>query len=239
MKPLEFENTQGINLQYVVASTGERILAYVIDAVIMLLYFLITGLVFQPKTSDESILYTIFIALPVYFFYSLLFEWLNDGQSLGKMAMGLKVVRVDGRPVAGYDYLMRWIFRWLDIYATMGTLAAILVSATARGQRLGDILADTTVIQTRAGRISLKRVLKLGQLRKYEPKFPQVLALTEEQMMIVKEVLSRNKRNASVAHVSAVRELAERLRKSLAIEEKISDKVLLETLVKDFITLSR
>ena len=194
MKPLEFENTQGINLQYVVASTGERILAYVIDAVIMLLYFLITGLVFQPKTSDESILYTIFIALPVYFFYSLLFEWLNDGQSLGKMAMGLKVVRVDGRPVAGYDYLMRWIFRWLDIYATMGTLAAILVSATARGQRLGDILADTTVIQTRAGRISLKRVLKLGQLRKYEPKFPQVLALTEEQMMIVKEVLSRNKK---------------------------------------------
>ena len=141
MKPLEFENTQGINLQYVVASTGERILAYVIDAVIMLLYFLITGLVFQPKTSDESILYTIFIALPVYFFYSLLFEWLNDGQSLGKMAMGLKVVRVDGRPVAGYDYLMRWIFRWLDIYATMGTLAAILVSATARGQRLGDILS--------------------------------------------------------------------------------------------------
>ena len=77
MKPLEFENTQGINLQYVVASTGERILAYVIDAVIMLLYFLITGLVFQPKTSDESILYTIFIALPVYFFYSLLFEWLE------------------------------------------------------------------------------------------------------------------------------------------------------------------
>lgn len=239
MKALEFENTQGINLQYVVASTGERILAYVIDAVIMLLYLLITGLIFQPKTSTESLVYSIFIALPVYLFYSLLFEWLNDGQSLGKMAMGLKVVRVDGRPVAGYDYLMRWIFRWLDIYATLGTLAAILVSATARGQRLGDLLADTTVIQTRAGRISLKRVLKLGQLRKYEPKFPQVLALTEDQMMIVKDVLSRSKKNVSSAHEAAVNELASRLRKSLMIEENVSNKLLLETLVKDYITLSR
>jgi uncharacterized RDD family membrane protein YckC len=238
VKTLEFENTQGINLQYTIANTMERVIAYVLDAIILGLFFLITGVIIQPQ-GDGANAYFVFVFIPVFFFYAVLMEWLNDGRSLGKMAIGLKVVRVDGRPVSGYDYLMRWLFRWLDIYLSSWLLAPILVAATPRGQRLGDILADTTVIQTRTGRISLKRVLKLGQLKKYVPVYPQVVALNEEQMMTVKEVINRNKRYPSEAHIQARAELSDRLRSLLDIEDQKDDRALLEILVKDYITLSR
>ncbi|MCO4806168.1 MAG: RDD family protein [Flavobacteriales bacterium] len=238
MKTLEFENTQGINLQYTIANTMERVIAYVLDAIILALFFLVTAIIFQPE-GDGAQVYFAFVFIPPFFFYAVLMEWLNDGRSLGKMAIGLKVVRVDGRPVSGYDYLMRWLFRWLDIYLSSWLLAPILVAATPRGQRLGDILADTTVIQTRTGRISLKRVLKLGQLKKYVPVYPQVLELSENQMMTVKEVINRNKRYPSHAHFKARAELSNRLRSILDIDDQEDDRVLLEILVKDYITLSR
>lgn len=239
MKTLEFENTQGINMQYAAATVLERGFAWLIDVIVVGLYFLILGIILSPNTENENLFYFVAVIVPPFFFYTVLMEWLNDGRSLGKMALGLKVVRVDGRPVAGYDYLMRWMFRWLDIYMTIGTLASVMVSATYRSQRLGDILADTTVIQTRSGRISLKRVLRLGSLTKYEPKFPQVLHLNEEQLMLVKEVLTRSRKMKSTGNLNAMRETADRLRLILEIDSKLGDKALLETLLKDYVTLSR
>lgn len=239
MKTLEFENTQGINMQFVAATVLERGFAWLIDAIIVGLYFSIMAIVLSPSTDNEGLFYTVAVILPPFFFYTVLMEWLNDGRSIGKMVLGLKVVRVDGRPVAGYDYLMRWMFRWLDIYMTLGTLGSVMVSATSRSQRLGDVLADTTVIQTRSGRISLKRVLRLGSLTKYEPKFPQVLLLTEEQMMLVKEVMNRNRKIKTLGNHRALAETADRLRLILDIDSKLGDKALLETLMKDYVTLSR
>lgn len=239
MKSLEFENTQGINLQYTIANTGERVIAYLIDLVIFGGFLIIMGFVLNPRTSEGWLLFTAFLLVPVLFFYTLAMEWLNDGQSLGKMALGLKVVRIDGRPAVGYDYLMRWMFRMIDLYMTLGSLAAISVSATQRGQRLGDMMADTTVIQTRTGRVSLNRIVNLKKLEKYEPKFPQVMQLSEEQMMLIKETVSRYRANASRGHELALEELNDRVREILQIEQKAKPIALMETLVKDYIALSR
>lgn len=239
MKSLEFENTQGINMQYATATVVERGFAWLIDAVVFGVYVFIMAIIIQPETDGEGMFFTIGILIPPFFFYTLLMEWLNDGRSLGKMALGLKVVRVDGRPVQVYDYLMRWLLRWLDIYLSSGAIASLTVSSTPRAQRIGDMLADTTVIQTRSGRISLQRVLKLGNLSKYKPKFPQVVTLDEQQMMLVKDVLSRSKRVKSEGNQKAVVELAHRLRLILDIDSEVNDRQFLETLVKDYITLSR
>lgn len=239
MKSIEFENTQGINMQYTLASVVERGFAWLIDAIVYGLFVMILAIIMQPETDDESMFFIIAVVLPPFFFYTVLMEWLNDGRSLGKMALGLKVVRVDGRPVKVYDFLMRWMFRWLDIYMTFGALSAVMVSATVRGQRLGDMLADTTVIQTRSGRISLKRVLKLGSLNKYVPKYPQVVQLDEAQMMLVKEVISRNRKVKSEGNRKSLSNAAQRLRLILEIDDDIADHNLLATLVKDYITLTR
>lgn len=235
MTILEFENTQGINLQYVAASSTERALAWALDVVFMFLAILLLA-VFSPGGGDFIVLV---ITLLVAVFYTPMFEVFNDGRSPGKMIVGLKVIRVDGRPVRAYDYLMRWMFRWIDIYATSGALAFLMVSATPRSQRIGDILADTTVINTRQGRIALKRILKLSQLKKYTPKYPQVAQLSEEQLLLVKKVSERSRKINNPTHKALRKEMADRLRVELDIQTEVDDRKFLDTIIKDYIALTR
>lgn len=237
MRTLEFENTQGINLQYASATVLERILAFVIDLVIIALGGLVLSLIVAAMDASDITVATVWAL--VVFFYTPLLEIFNDGRSLGKMIVGLKVIRIDGRPVQVYDYLMRWMFRWMDIYATWGALAFLSISATPRSQRIGDMLADTTVINTRQGRVSLNRVLTLSKLQKYTPKYPAAKRLSEEQALYIKSVIDRTRKNKNEAHQEVQDELVQRLKVELEITDKRGGRAFLETIIKDYIALSR
>lgn len=238
MKILEFENTQGINLQYSIATSGERVVAYIIDFFVMVITILLFSLIGSVMDISETAL-AVFCILPPLLLYIPLMEIFNDGRTLGKMAVGLRVVRIDGRPVNVYDYLMRYFFRFLDIAFGFGAIAILTISASPRGQRIGDLLADTTVIQTKQGRVSLKRILSLGKLKSHEAKYPQVATLSEEQVVYVKKVLDESRGSKNQAHADLLQMLASRIRSTLQIEGETDDKKLLETVIKDFVALSR
>jgi len=215
-------------------------LSYIADLLVMGLAILLLIFALSPANPSEDT-FIFFVVAPIFFFYTLLMEVLNDGRSLGKMMVGLRVVRIDGRPVTAYDYLMRWIFRWLDIYMTSGCMAVLMIAGSPRGQRIGDLLADTTVIQTRQSRVSLKRIMKLAELGGYQPRYPNVVQLSEQQMMLVKQVLVRQSKIPGAGHMQALAETASRLRNMLSVEKKqsASDRQFLETLIKDYIALTR
>lgn len=82
----------------------------------------------------------------VYFGHLILAEWLT-GRSLGKVMFGLKVVRTDGTPPGLWAVVLRNILRPLDV-ATFG-VTLIMAMLTPLRQRLGDMAAATTVVQTR------------------------------------------------------------------------------------------
>jgi uncharacterized RDD family membrane protein YckC len=69
------------------------------------------------------------------------------GASLGKMARGLCVVRVDGGPVTFGSILARNVLRLLDVLPGVYLLGGVLVLGTGGSQRLGDMVAGTTVIR--------------------------------------------------------------------------------------------
>lgn len=235
MNFLEFENTQGITLKYTTATVFDRIVAYIIDAIII---GVTVGLLYLTVgTSNESLYFALMI-IPV-FFYTLLMEILNDGRSVGKLILGLKVVRVDGRYPSGYDYFMRWIFRFVDIYLTSGTLAALMVSSTPRNQRIGDMLGDTTVIRMRNLRVPLARVLKLSELKTRTPKYPQVVGLSESQVVLIKETLNQKSAYKKEAYDILLHDLSRRVSGYLNIIQAESPKVFLETIIKDYIALTR
>ena len=71
----------------------------------------------------------------------------SDGQTLGKKAMKLRVVSVDGSPASDTQIAKRTIVRILD-WGIIG-LIAMLVSGERR-QRLGDMLANTVVTDAAA-----------------------------------------------------------------------------------------
>jgi len=71
----------------------------------------------------------------------------RTGQSLGKRVAGIRVVKVDGRPIAWHDAVIRWICLAVDQQPTLGILGLILVSSRPLKQRVGDLAAGTIVVR--------------------------------------------------------------------------------------------
>ncbi len=81
--------------------------------------------------------------------YPLAFETATRGRSLGKMAMGLRVVSDDGGPERFRQALFRALASVVEIWALVGSPAVIASMLSSRGKRLGDIFAGTVVISER------------------------------------------------------------------------------------------
>jgi hypothetical protein len=173
--------------------------------------------------------------------YHLLSEVLGNGQSWGKKSMGIQVVRLDGREPGLSDYLLRAVFHIVDTITSVGILASLLISTTAKNQRLGDITANTTVIRIRQNRrFKLEDILRINTLEDYEPQYPAVRQLSEQDMLLVKNVVNRYQTYHNPAHRQAVEELVDRLQELLHIEETPPDKIgFLKTLIRDYIVLTR
>ncbi|WP_377271073.1 RDD family protein [Peterkaempfera sp. SMS 1(5)a] len=76
-------------------------------------------------------------------------ETLSRGRSLGKLALGLRVVRTDGGPVRFRHALVRGLVGFFEIIALIGVPAVISSVVSDRGRRLGDVFAGTLVVRER------------------------------------------------------------------------------------------
>lgn len=170
--PIEVQTTQNVVIDYEPAGLGYRLLAFLIDWIIIIIWTLgwlgiFFGLLslslsdFFDSFDIFDFIFTLFFSIPIVF-YDLLFETLNNGQTPGKMLFKIRVVNTDGTAPSFGSYLLRWLFRMVDISITNGLLAVVTISVTNKGQRLGDMVAGTTVIDLKPG--SKNRVLKVSDL---------------------------------------------------------------------------
>jgi uncharacterized RDD family membrane protein YckC len=240
MDEIEITTTQNITIHYELASIFERIVAFTIDLIILSLSSLILfGLASAIFPMAEEILIYLTL-LPIIVFYSLFLELFNNGQSLGKMALKLRVIRIDGEKTNFLDYLMRWMFRILDIYGSFGGIAFLGVISSTNNQRTGDLLANTVVVSLRKdNRMKLDNLLKLNNQTKYIPVYPDVLKFDEETMLIVKEVLKKQIKHPNVAHKKAFDLLVEKITQELNLKTPKNKVEFLKTLLKDYILLTR
>ncbi|MET4427938.1 RDD family protein [Mycolicibacterium sp. 624] len=86
--------------------------------------------------------------------YPIIFETATRGRSLGKMAMGLRVVSDDGGPERFRQALFRALAGFIELWMFTGGPAVICSLLSARGKRIGDIFAGTMVISERAPKLS-------------------------------------------------------------------------------------
>jgi hypothetical protein len=155
--------------------------------------------------------------------------------------MGLKVVKLNGDPAAPFDYVIRWAFRFIDIWMSAGSVAALLVSASSYNQRLGGLLSGTTVIRKNATRnFFLKDILKIHTRDVYEPVYPQVVKLSEQDMLFVKKVMERARFYKNDAHQKALEQLAVKIASLLEISNVPKNKMeFLRNILADYIVLTR
>ncbi len=173
-------------------------------------------------------------------FYHLVFEILNNGQSIGKRLMKIKVVTLNGRSAKAQDYFLRWIFRILEISFTGGLMAMLYITSTKKHQRIGDILAQTTVIKLKADNYyDLNSLIKLGN-QKRKISYPGVTMYNDTDLMLVKDALSRISQTPNDENRKFLRILSDRMATDLNVNiDNVQYVTFLETLLLDYITLTR
>ena len=240
MQNIEINTTQNVPIQYQLAQWWERGIAFVIDFVILAIGCSMM-IMFAALGGASASYIMIFTALPLFLFYSLAFEVFNNGRSIGKIALGIKVVKIDGKQPTLREYFLRWAFRIIDIYFSAGLVASLLVSSSANAQRLGDILANTTVVKlTPSINLDLPGLLKMHSNRSTEVTFPQVTRLNEEQVMLIDRAIKSYNKNPNKAHTEAINMLVDKVIDKLDLSEKPDKKLkFLKTLINDYVILTR
>ncbi|GII61400.1 hypothetical protein Skr01_14850 [Sphaerisporangium krabiense] len=139
-----------------VAQLPSRALALMIDMVVQFAGVFGVGLLLSMVTfiAEEALAtaFGILLGALVVVGYPVVFETLTRGRSLGKLALGLRVVSDDGGPERFRQALFRGLSGLVEFWLLFGAPALICSLISERGKRLGDVFSGTIVISERGPR---------------------------------------------------------------------------------------
>ena len=227
---LQIETAQNVGVDYEVASIGDRILAQLIDYAvyfvwIMIVVLMIPTLGIGKGGVSQTWITTGAMFLPIVL-YPILCEYFLDGQTLGKMGLKIKVIKLDGSKASLSSYLLRWLLATIDISIFSGLVAIIAIAVNGKGQRLGDIAAGTTVIRTQST-VRLEDILMPDHDPNYQPKYKDVTRLSDKDIRTVKKVLATNNEKLMEETMSKIEEL-------LGVNSLDTASVFLRAIVSDY-----
>ena len=127
----------------------KRVLALILDTVLFVVTLgiltSIVGVISQTLSSLLTGLGTV-----LFFAYFIYFE-AEYGQTIGKMVMKIVVVTEDGAPLSYRESIIRTLLRIIDALPFFYLIGLIAILLTDRKQRLGDLVADTVVVEEKKG----------------------------------------------------------------------------------------
>ena len=150
---------EAVVLDLPTASPGVRVLARLLDVLVTVLVLYPLVVIVGVAGAGLGGLGTtaVFILFAFGFFaalliYPVLMESLWKGRTLGKAALGLRVVRTDGAPIGFSHAAVRAGLGLIEVWVTFGSLGFLAMLFSRRDQRLGDMAAGTLVLRERQGR---------------------------------------------------------------------------------------
>lgn len=246
MATIRIHTTQNVTLQYEVASVGDRLVAALLDYLLLLAYGVLLTVLFKAigsdadtnkaiNYSDPAELVGVVLAaliLAPFIVYFLVCEIFFNGQTLGKKARHLRVMRLDGTPPRLGDYFLRWLLRPIEIIATAGGLATVVVLLNGRGQRLGDLLAGTTVLslRPRAPQHAPADAVPAG----YQPVFEQAAQLSDHDVALLRQLLHHSLRQQNYV---LLHETALKIKQLLGVSSDLPNETFLQTVLRDHASL--
>ncbi len=228
MSSIRVNTTQNIQLEFELASLGDRILAFLLDWVVIIAYVFLIFIIFF-NLFKEATWAVILLFLPALFYYLILETFLN-GQTIGKRARNIRVVSLDGNNATFGQFLIRWLFRLIDITLTEGLCGLLCVALNPNHQRLGDMVAGTAVIKTIVP-FSLEDTIYTPVENNYEVHFPEVVNLKAKDIQLIKEVLQHD---AHSGNLLLVHNTAEKIRDVLQIHSEMEPYLFLHTVIADY-----
>ena len=221
-----------IEVEFPIAEFHRRLFAWLTDFLILLSYLWVMSTILAislgPGWAYQYAWLDVLYYLP-YVLYHLVLEYFLNGQSLGKRLLRIKVITLEGGQPSISQYLIRWMFRIIDIgFLFLPGFMSILL--TQRSQRLGDLVAGTIVIDTRAG-TGWQDTIFTEIETNYQPKYPQVMQLTDKDINTLKSIINVVKRrnDYELAH-----RIAERIKSKLNMQADEDSLSFLQRLMKDY-----
>jgi len=230
MDTLKIDTSQNIEIEQPIASIGERISATILDMLFILSFIVIMALI-AGGLHYGWMIYLVYIPIAI---YSLVSELSMNGQSWGKKILKIKVVKIDGTPATFSSYFLRWVLRLIEILAMFGSLAMITIILNRKGQRLGDIAANTTVIRLRNN--SLKETIYTQIPENYMVVYPEVSQLSTSDIYTIKEVLEllKSKTDKTEQKYSLAQKAREAIEQKLNIKANQKTGVFFQTVLRDY-----
>lgn len=242
MSLIAINTSQNVNINFNTASIGERIVAFLVDllikaAYVLLMYFVFFRLFNLGQLLDQfdnwsrmSII--ILITFPIHI-YTLVCESLMEGQTFGKKLMKIKVVKIDGFQASFGDYLMRWFFRLIDVFSNSGIIGLVSMIVSKNNQRLGDIASGTAVISLKS-QVNISHTILENLKEDYKPVFPQVIALSDNDIRIIKE---NYQKALKIDDRQVISKLSNKIKEILKLEPdsvKFTERQFINVIIKDY-----
>jgi len=236
MRKISITTAQNIVIDFRLATIGQRFLAFAIDMIIVSAASAFLA-IFLSIISTNLLVINGLVAM----LYTLVMELVFSGQTPGKMALKIRVVSLEGKEPDPLDFVIRWSFRIIDIWFSLGALAVVMISTSPRAQRLGGVLSNTMVVNlgSESG-LSLSDILRIEDRSKYSPQYFDVIRFSEDEMLTVKAVLDRYAKYRNKAHLTLLENTANQCGQVLELNEIPENKIeFLRTLIKDYIVITR
>ncbi|MBI1193251.1 MAG: hypothetical protein GC205_08760 [Bacteroidetes bacterium] len=244
LKTADIHTPQQVVIRYELASLRERIMAFLLDQATiwfgLFLLFILFAIVGGFDSRPMQLLMMVLV-IAIFWTYSLVLEIMLDGQTLGKRLMGLKVVKLSGVEPRPGDFVMRWMFRLLDIWGSLGALGSLMIGTTPNAQRIGDLLADTIVIRIRpVQHVALPTLLRMHEATVESAVYSRAGRFTEEEMLLAMEVLDRVQRLPNPANLALLDQLSTKLGQELALPAVPRDQDrFVRQVIRDYVLLTR
>jgi uncharacterized RDD family membrane protein YckC len=239
---LRLRTPEGVAFSFRLASPLLRALALMVDlTAVSVVWSAIALPLHLLATLSEDV--ARMLTLVLYFLlaqsYWIVAEWAWRGQTLGKKLVHLRVVDARGLRLAFPQVVLRNLLRFVDglpVFYLVGGLAALL---NARGQRLGDLAADTLVVwepEEPEPDLAATRAGKYNSLREHAPAMARLRqAVSPAEARAAWQALARRDQFDAEARVRLFAELAAHFRRLGAVPAELADGVADEQFVRNVV----
>jgi uncharacterized RDD family membrane protein YckC len=165
---LAIETAEAIVFSLPLAGPITRFLAWSIDMLVILVVSWVAYRCLYLVAALEPDLMTGLAVLSAFLLsisYGIVLEWLWRGQTVGKRALGLRVIDADGRRLQPAQIVVRNLMRSLDSLPGLYLVGGASLVLTRRYQRLGDLVSNTVVVRRR--QVSLPELASVVETDQY------------------------------------------------------------------------
>ncbi len=239
METIKVNTSQHVDIDYPVAGLGERIAARLIDlgmilgiGLIFVLLIMLGGLSSALNNVPNLLPIMGGIYFAGYVFYNLICEIFMNGQCIGKRFMKIRVISTNGSQASIGQYFIRWLFRLVDFGLTAQVGGLVCIAVSEKKQRIGDIIAGTTVIKT-VLRTDLNEIAFRPVDEEYVPVFGNACSLNDRDIELISEVIATYYKTYNTDLIYSLSAKVSALLK-VSIPTGMNEMDFLKTVVKDY-----